>query len=74
MSWEYLCYVRKNPVKWEVPTSILFGAKDNLISYDTVSMFAERIGADITVMENGEHWFHTVEHMRFLDDWIKQKC
>ena len=21
-------------------------------------------------MKNGEHWFHTKEQMRFLDDWI----
>jgi len=21
-------------------------------------------------MDGGEHWFHTEEQMRFLDDWI----
>ena len=21
-------------------------------------------------MENGEHWFHTDEQMKFLDNWI----
>ena len=30
------------------------------------------IGATLTVMENGEHWFHTKEQMDFLSDWIKQ--
>jgi len=24
----------------------------------------------VTVMEGGEHWFHTAEQMAFLDDWI----
>jgi hypothetical protein len=24
------------------------------------------------VMEEGEHWFHTDEQMRFLDNWIKE--
>ena len=24
----------------------------------------------VTVMEGGEHWFHTVEQMKFLDEWI----
>ena len=24
----------------------------------------------LTVMNNGEHWFHTDEQMNFLDDWI----
>jgi len=27
-------------------------------------------GAELTVMEEGEHWFHTDEQMRFLDNWI----
>jgi len=22
-------------------------------------------------MKNGEHWFHTEEQMKFLDNWIK---
>lgn len=26
LSWEYLCYVRKNPIKWKIPTCILYGA------------------------------------------------
>ena len=25
----------------------------------------------LTVTESGEHWFHTEEQMRFLDDWIR---
>ena len=29
----------------------------------------------LTVMENGEHWFHTEEQMKFLDEWIlNQNC
>ena len=72
LSWEYLCYVRKHPVAWTVPTNILYGEKDRLTSYETISAFADRIGAALTVMENGEHWFHTKEQMEFLSDWIKK--
>ncbi len=25
----------------------------------------------LTIMKNGEHWFHTEEQMKFLDSWIK---
>lgn len=32
---------------------------------------AERVGATLTVMPGGEHWFHTEEQMAFLDRWIK---
>ena len=70
LSWEYLCYVRENPIKWHIPTYILYGEKDGLTSKETVTEFAEQIGAELTVMKDGEHWFHTDEQMRFLDDWV----
>ena len=70
LSWEYLCYVREHPIKWHIPTCILYGGKDNMTSKETISVFAESIGATLTVMENGEHWFHTEEQMKVLDDWI----
>jgi len=34
--------------------------------------FAEKHHAGLTVMENGEHWFHTDEQMQFLDNWIRK--
>ena len=71
LSWEYLCYVRKHPIKWNIPTCILYGAKDNLSSLETISEFAEQTGAILTVMNDGEHWFHTDEQMEFLDNWIR---
>ena len=70
LSWDYLCYVRENPVRWTVPTHILYGERDNLTSLETVTRFAEKIGASLSVMPNGEHWFHTKEQMDFLDRWI----
>ena len=73
LSWEYLCWVRKHPVQWRVPTEILYGSRDNLTSYETISAFAETCGASLTVMEDGEHWFHTDEQMRFLDEWIRKR-
>ena len=70
LSWEYLCYVREHPLTWNAPTAILYGSNDKLTSYETIAAFAENHNAKLTVMENGEHWFHTKEQMRFLDDWI----
>ena len=70
LSWEYLCYVRAHPLNWQVPTSILYGEKDNLTSIETIKDFAEMHGATLTVMKGGEHWFHTEEEMKFLDEWI----
>lgn len=72
LSWEYLCYVRENPVTWKIPTHILYGQKDHLTSYETIFEFTKQIDAELTVMENGAHWFHTPDEMKFLDDWIRK--
>ena len=73
LSWDYLCYVREHPIKWSAPTEILYGENDNLTSSGTVVSFAREHNAKLTVMEGGEHWFHTEDQMRFLDEWIR-KC
>lgn len=70
LSWAYLTYVREHPVLWQVPTRILYGAYDNLTSLETIRAFAEKTGAELTVMPDGEHWFHTERQMQFLDQWI----
>ena len=70
LSWAYLTYVREHPVLWQVPTRILYGAHDNLTSLETIRAFAEKTGAELTVMPDVEHWFHTEWQMQFLDQWI----
>lgn len=69
--WEYLCYVRKYPIKWDIQTYILYGEKDNLTSFETISEFANRVDSSLVVMQNGEHWFHTDEQMAFLYNWVR---
>jgi pimeloyl-ACP methyl ester carboxylesterase len=73
LSWNYLCYVRSHPIRWTVPTRILYGSLDNLTPFETIRDFAKKHHAALTVMEGGEHWFHTEEQMRFLDGWILGK-
>lgn len=73
LSWKYLCYVRENPIKWNIPTHILYGSNDNLTDLETMQDFAQKVGASLTIMQGGEHWFHTDEQMQFLDRWI-EKC
>lgn len=70
LSQDYLQYVKNHPVKWNVPTKILYGEKDNLTSFETMKDFADINKASLTVMKGGEHWFHTEEQMNFLDMWI----
>ncbi len=72
LSWEYLCFVRNNPIIWNVPTEILYAGNDNLISRQTINKFISSHNANLTVMENGEHWFHTNEQLAFLHGWMKK--
>ena len=70
LSWEYLSYVRSHPIVWNAPTEILYGGQDTLTDLETVTAFADEHHANLTVMKNGEHWFHTPEQMAFLDAWL----
>ncbi|MGE5678563.1 MAG: alpha/beta hydrolase [Pseudomonadota bacterium] len=72
LSWEYLSHVKEHPIaKWNFPTDILYADKDNLTELNVVEDFTKRYGCRLTIMENGEHWFHTPEQLKFLDKWTR---
>lgn len=73
LSWKYLCFVRNHPIIWRIPTRILYGSNDNLTSRETVDRFLENHNVDLTVMENGEHWFHTDEQLSYLNEWMRSE-
>lgn len=74
LSWDYLCYVRKNRIaEWKIPTEILYADSDNMVRRETVDAFAEKMRCGLSVMENGEHWFHTPEQLAFMENWERQK-
>ena len=70
LSWEYLTFVREHPIHWEIPTEILYAEHDNMVSRETVDRFINQHPANLTVMPNGEHWFHTPEQIAFLGRWL----
>ncbi|MBR1457066.1 MAG: alpha/beta hydrolase [Oscillospiraceae bacterium] len=72
LSWAYLRFVIEHPLDWRVPTQILYGSRDELTARDVIGAFAQGHGAGLTVMEGGEHWFHTQEQLRFLDAWLRR--
>lgn len=70
LSWKYLQYATAHPItKWAAPTSILYAGQDNLTDRSTVDSFVSRFGCHLTVMENGEHWFHTPKQLDMLKRW-----
>lgn len=74
LSWRYLQYAKYHPVAvWNTNTAILYPDADNLTDRTTVDEFARRFGCRLTVMENGEHWFHTPEQLKVLRAWEEEQ-
>lgn len=40
-----------------------------MTSRQTIDKFVRRHNAKLTVMEGGEHWFHTPEQLAVLREW-----
>ena len=72
--WEYLCWVREHPVhSWTCPVRILYGSGDNMTPRRTVEEYVRRHDARLTVVEGGEHWFHTPEQLSALREWEERE-
>ena len=75
LSWPYLCWVREHPVfSWTCPVSILYGGRDNMTPRRTMEDYVRRHNAGLTVMENGEHWFHTPGQLAVLRAWEEREA
>lgn len=63
--------VKQNPInKWNKPTSILYGKKDELCEYDTVASFAEAFHCNLEIDDNAGHYFHTQEQLKSYKAWL----
>ncbi len=69
LSWTYLCWVREHPLHWHGRTQVLYGDRDALTSRTMIERFRQESGAHLTIMEGGEHWFHTPVQMAVLQTW-----
>ena len=75
LSWAYLCWVREHPVhSWNCPVRILYGSEDSMTPRRTVEEYVRRHGARLTVLEGGEHWFHTPEQLSALREWEEREA
>ncbi len=70
--WDYYCYVKEHPIDcWNKPTAILYGSDDDLCEVDRILNFTQQFNCDLTIMEQGEHYFHTEEQLAFFKNWIE---
>lgn len=74
LSWEYLCWVRQHQLCWKNRrTQVLYGDKDNLTSLSVMQRFKQNSMAHLTIVEDGEHWFHTEIQLCVLRAW-EENC
>jgi len=72
LRWDYFQYVLSHPVSvWNVPTSILYGGRDDLQSPAVIRQFAERFGCHVTLSENSEHPFMKESDFPIVDQWLQ---
>lgn len=71
--WDYYSYVKAHPVlHWSTPTHVLYGEKDELSEYAFVSRFSQHFNCTLEVMEDGEHYFHTLGQLRYFKQWLQK--
>ncbi len=73
LSWDYLAWEREHSVShWRCPTAILYAGGDNMTDRQTVEQFSAAHNAELSIMESGEHWFHTPEQLSVLKAWERE--
>ena len=71
--WDYYEYVKNNPItNWDKKTYILYGSKDNMQSENTIKDFCSKFNCRLSILENGEHYFHTEEQLKFYKKWLNE--
>ena len=74
MRWDYFQYVLSHPVKrWDAPTHILYGLKDDLQSLEVVQAFARRFGAQVTLAPDSKHPFMKEADLPIVQHWLEEK-
>lgn len=69
--WDYYLYVKNNPIEtWNKKTFILYGRKDNMQSEKLIKEFSIKNDINLNILENGEHFFHTKEELKYYNYWI----
>lgn len=71
--WDYYLYVKENPITiWNKSTSILYGSKDNMQDENIIKNFAKKFDCKLSILKNGEHYFHTEEQLNYYKKWLSE--
>lgn len=72
LDWDYYSFVKANPIdfEWDVKTDILYGAHDKMCKWQDILDYSTRYDAKVRVDQDGEHYYHTEEHLRTITEWL----
>lgn len=59
----------EHPLHWKVPTQVLYADTDPLTGHTAMEQFRQQTRAHLTILEGGEHWFHTETQLAALQSW-----
>ena len=85
LDWEYYRYVKEHPIEYnpnyfisparpaeKTPMAILCGKRDSLCDPKDVAEFSGGNGAELTVLSDGEHYFHTEGQLNAVSMWLDE--
>lgn len=73
LSWAYYRYVKENPIeKWQTPTHILYGGRDNMQSPEVMKSFADKFHCRLTISADSEHPFMGEDDDAVLAGWMRE--
>lgn len=71
--WDYYSYVKDNPITiWNKKTYILYGNKDNMQDEALINKFANDFNCELSILDNGEHYFHTEKQLDYYKNWLSK--
>lgn len=58
LRWDYYQYVKNHPIcRWDIPTTILYGGKDDMQSAEVIQKFVQKYRCSLTISQDSEHAF-----------------
>ena len=55
-----------------LPAVLLYGENDSMTDLATIRTYTAQSGAELIIVPQGEHWFHTPEQLAVMADWERK--
>jgi len=70
--YDYYMYVKNHPIiYWNTETYILYGSHDDMQKQEIIEEFTKKFHVLLTILRNGEHYFHTEKQLEYYKNWLE---